>query len=100
MRRQLLHLKKIAATEQNVSLEIVPFKSGAHPGMRGPLVILEFADEEADDVLFLENSRGDMIFRDEQNELLNARQSLVQLRRLAWAADPEALIDHALEHIG
>jgi transcriptional regulator with XRE-family HTH domain len=100
MRRQLLRLKKIAAAYKNISIEIVPFSAGAHPGMKGPLVIVEFADEDADDVLFLENSRGDMIFRDEQDELISARRSLEQLHRLAQEASPETLIDHVLEHIG
>jgi hypothetical protein len=100
MRRRLHRLRGIAGgSQKNVSVEIVPFEAGAHPGMKGPLVVLEFADEEADDVLFLENSRGDMVSRDDQDELLRARQSLNQLRRLAREADPVALIDHVLEEM-
>jgi transcriptional regulator with XRE-family HTH domain len=99
MKRQLLLLKDAATNRKNVSLEIVPFSAGAHPGMKGPLVLLEFADEEDEEVLFVENSRGDMISRDDEDELGPARQSMNRLRELARQADPEALIDHVLEHL-
>lgn len=56
MRRQLGHLLTMAGRD-NITIEIVPFSAGYHPGMRGPLVLFEFPDARDDDVLYLENSR-------------------------------------------
>jgi transcriptional regulator with XRE-family HTH domain len=43
MRAQLRHLAELAAND-HITLQIVPFDAGAHPGMRGPFVILDFGD--------------------------------------------------------
>jgi len=58
MRRQLERLKELG-TRPNVSIQIVPFSAGAHPGLRGPATILSFPDAADDDVIFLEGTRGD-----------------------------------------
>jgi hypothetical protein len=96
MRRQLLRLKQIAGTYKNVTIQVVPFIKGAHPGLTGPFVILEFADEQDDDVLFVENSRGDMISRDEHEELAPTRQALDRLRDIS-RKDLESVIDEIVE---
>jgi transcriptional regulator with XRE-family HTH domain len=98
MRHQLLRLKKDAQLS-NVTIEIVPFSAGAHPGMKGPFSILEFADDRDGDVLFQENPRGDTISRDEEEEIQPYRLAFDQLRELAGEADPEALIDKALREM-
>ena len=52
MRRQVRRL--IEMTEKpNVTIEVVPFSAGAHPGLKGSFVILEFPDAGDDDVLYL-----------------------------------------------
>lgn len=56
MRRQLGHLLTMSARD-NITIEVVPFSAGYHPGTRGPMVIFEFPDPRDDDVLYLENSR-------------------------------------------
>jgi transcriptional regulator with XRE-family HTH domain len=99
MRRQLLHLKQIAATEKNVTIEIVPFKKGAHPGLKGPIVIMQFPDDEDEDVLYVENYRGDMISREEEKEIIPAHKSLERLRELASEDSADAIIDNALEQM-
>jgi transcriptional regulator with XRE-family HTH domain len=91
MARQLRRLRDEAAKD-NVTIDIVPFSAGAHPGMKGPLVILQF-DGPEEDVLFLENSRGDMISRDEQMELQDYRQAFARLRDLAEKGSLIKLID-------
>jgi transcriptional regulator with XRE-family HTH domain len=96
MRRQLLRLKQEAARE-NVTIEIVPFRAGAHPGMKGPFAILEFPDARDGDVLYLEDSRGDTISRDEETEVKPYREAFAQLRDLAKDEDLEAAIDKALK---
>lgn len=98
MRHQLRRLKEEAQRE-NVTLEIVPFSVGAHAGMQGPFVILEFADDQDEDVLYVEDPRGSVISRDEQQEIASYRETLGNLRDLAKGDKPESLIDNALKGI-
>jgi transcriptional regulator with XRE-family HTH domain len=64
MQRQLEHISTMAKRPK-VTVQIVPFPLGAHFGMRGPFVYLEFPNPDDDDVLYLENALGDSFFRDE-----------------------------------
>jgi transcriptional regulator with XRE-family HTH domain len=95
MSRQLERLKEIANEHRNITIDVVPFTAGAHPGMKGPFLILQFADDLDEDVLFLENFRGDMISRDERAELDRARDALVRLQDLATTTTLETMIDKA-----
>lgn len=54
MRRQLERLKDFAA-EPHISIQILPFTRGAHPGMYGNFVLLEFADPNLGDLVHLEH---------------------------------------------
>lgn len=63
MRRQLEHLEELA-TRPGITIQVLPFALGAHPGMLGPFVLLEFTDPADDNVLYLE-SRVDVTTRDD-----------------------------------
>jgi transcriptional regulator with XRE-family HTH domain len=82
MRRQIHHLVEMA-NKKNVTLQVVRFNSGAHPGMQGPFVIFEFPDAEDDEVLYLETSHGELIIRDEPDELATHEERLAALRKLS-----------------
>ena len=97
MRRQLRRLLEEAAKDY-LTLEIVPFRAGAHPGMKGPFVLLQFEGAE-EDVLFQENIRGDMISREEQAEIDDYRDAFARLRELAQKGAANKLIDEALKHL-
>jgi len=83
MRRQLRHLTEMAA-KPNVTIEVVPFSVGAHPGLKGSFVIVEFPDPGDDDVLYLEE-RGDVIRGgiSEDEEVLAYREEFERLRELS-----------------
>jgi hypothetical protein len=98
MARQLRRLKNDARKEK-VTIEVVPFREGAYPGIGGPFVILEFRDERDEDVLFLENSRGDILTRDELADILPYKEIFARLRDLAKDVDLEAMIDDVLEQM-
>lgn len=93
MRRQIRHLIEIA-DRPNVTMEIVPFTAGVHPGMQGPFVILEFPEAADDDVLFLETAKADVIVRDDPEELSSYGEMFEQLKKLSYG--PE----HALTYLG
>jgi Domain of unknown function (DUF5753) len=98
MRRQLQRLKQ-EAKRDNVTIEVVPFSAGAHAGMRGPFLILQFEDDRDEDVLFLENSRGETLVRDEPDEIKSYTEAFAQLQELAKKEDLETLIDRALKDL-
>jgi len=95
MRSQLRRLIAVAE-KPNVTVEIVPFSAGLHPGMRGPFEIIEFVDPLDKDIVFVETPRGDIIsddpketksYRDAFDRLekasLGPRDSLALLARIA-----------------
>jgi hypothetical protein len=67
MRRQLERLEDLGSRPE-VSIQVVPFSHGAHPGMLGPFVLLEFPGAEDDPVLYLEG-RGGQLTRDDPEEV-------------------------------
>lgn len=98
MRRQLHRLKE-AAKLDNVTIDVIPFAAGAHPGMRGPFVILEFGDFE-EDVLYLETGLGEMIVRDRREEIESRRDAFAELRAMAAPVPADVTIDRVLEKLG
>ncbi|HXF03091.1 MAG TPA: helix-turn-helix transcriptional regulator [Arthrobacter sp.] len=63
MAAQLDHLAD-AASQPNVTLQVVPFTAGAHPGMAGPFSILEYPDPADPDVVYAETPAGGIYMED------------------------------------
>ena len=63
MSRQFMHLVSVAELS-NVTIQIVPFTAGLHPGMKGPFEVVQFADSPDENIVFLEGPRGDFISDD------------------------------------
>lgn len=60
MREQLRHLANMQE-KPHVSIAVLPFSAGAHPGLLGAFHIMDFADEADESVVYLENLRqGDV----------------------------------------
>jgi transcriptional regulator with XRE-family HTH domain len=91
MHRQIRHLIQMA-DRPNVTLEVVPFSAGVHPGMHGPFVVIEFPDTADDDALYLESPRGDVIYRDTPEEIDASREVFRQLR--AMSLGPEGSVSY------
>jgi hypothetical protein len=53
MRAQLEHLAKLAALP-HVTLQVVPFGTGAHAGMESPFLILGFPEQADPDVVYVD----------------------------------------------
>ncbi|MGH3963409.1 MAG: helix-turn-helix domain-containing protein [Pseudonocardiaceae bacterium] len=95
MHRQLQHLLG-AAEQPHVMLRVVPLAAGAHAGLRGSFVILEFAEEPA--LVFVENqSTG--LFLEEEADLAAYRLALGNILNaaLAPAATAELIAQIAAE---
>jgi transcriptional regulator with XRE-family HTH domain len=87
MKRQLQHLLTIAE-RPNIVLRMVPTRAGAHVGLRGPFMILEFADEPG--LAFMENQDTGM-FLGEEVDLAGYRLALRNILKVALA--PAATAD-------
>jgi transcriptional regulator with XRE-family HTH domain len=85
MRAQLRRLKEIAQRNR-VTLMFLPLSAGAHPGVRGPFILLEFDDPLLDDVLFMENPRGDYLTRDDPESTTRYFQLFNDLEKLSLTA--------------
>ena len=79
MRRQLRRLIEVA-DKPNITVEVIPFSAGLHPGMKGPFEMIEFADPAESDIVYLESSRGD-IFSNDPEETLGYREAFQELGR-------------------
>jgi transcriptional regulator with XRE-family HTH domain len=84
-RAQLDHLRALAA-RPCVDLRVLPLAAGEHVGLRGPFVLLGFAGPHDPDVVYLEQRRGDALFRDETDVTAGYRRLLAQLDRCAAPA--------------
>ena len=98
MRGQLDHLRQVARNP-HVRIQVVPFAAGLHAGMKGPFVILEFADREQSDLLYLENAEGDTVHAGSAD----VRAHLERFRNLSDSAAPTedlyGFLDRALENL-
>lgn len=89
MRHQLMRLLEVAA-RPNITVEVVPFSAGFHPGMKSPFKVLEFADPVDTDIVFLENPQGDII-SDDPEVTLSYREAFERLGK-ASLGPPDSLI--------
>lgn len=66
MRAQLEHLLE-AAEAPNVTVQVVPFSAGAHPGMPGSFVVMEFAAQVDPPLVYSDSMVGDAFLEAEED---------------------------------
>lgn len=82
MRQQLLQLIEVSE-KTNVTVLVIPFTAGLHPGMNGqPFEIIEVGGEVGNDVVFEESSRGDTLI-DDPGDVRNLRETFERLERMS-----------------
>jgi transcriptional regulator with XRE-family HTH domain len=81
MRRQLEHLIR-ASRWPNVTLQVLSFDAGAHPGLTGPFAILEFPERTDADVAYTE-SPGGMIYLEKEREVRTCAEAFDRMRAVA-----------------
>jgi hypothetical protein len=87
MANQIEHLVAMSWRD-NVSIQVLPFAAGAHPALAGPFIHLEFPNENDSDVIFIENTLGDTLSRDNDIETISTyRVQFWALEDLATPAD-------------
>lgn len=98
MREQLTFLRDAACNNPNVTLRVLPFSVGAHPGMTGPFTILRFPEGPMD-VVFIE-LRGDGLYRDKTGDLEEYTRVFERVSELALSEpDTISLLERRLDGV-
>ncbi|TYB49731.1 helix-turn-helix domain-containing protein [Actinomadura chibensis] len=100
MPNQLHRIADDAERDDLVTVRVIPFSAGAHPGLDGPFSILEF-DGDLDDVLYLEGRPGTSVMLTGDHEKIpEYRDTFEELRETALSADESiALLRQAAEDL-
>jgi transcriptional regulator with XRE-family HTH domain len=85
MRHQLEWIKE-SATKPHTSIQIMPFSRGAHPGMAGNFILLEFADPNLEDLVHLENI-NQITIRDDTELIARYLDRFERLQELALSSE-------------
>jgi transcriptional regulator with XRE-family HTH domain len=81
MRDQLARLVE-ASKKPNVTLQVLPFSSGSHAGLRGPFSILEFPERADADVAYAESVAG-IIYLEKERDVRTCAEAFDRLRAAA-----------------
>ncbi len=82
MAHQLEQLEDLAA-RPGISLQLLLFDAGAHPRMGEAFTILEFADENLDDLVYLEGAGRESVSREDPEVTSAYRRDFYALQELA-----------------
>jgi len=85
-------LNRLAADAEagRVSVQVIPFRTGAHPGMDGPFTILEFAEPALPDVVYVERRYGQLLLS-RPSETETFHEAMDHLRGVA--EDPDRSVE-------
>ena len=84
MREQLEHLNTLSA-EPHITVRVLPYSVGAHPGLSGQFSILQFADSPEAGVVYLERFTSDRYLEKPSDA---QRYSVIYDHLRAQALDP------------
>ena len=86
MRAQFCHILE-ASELPNVTFQVIPFDAGAHAGMPGSFIVLQFTEEAIPDVIYIDSMAGDLFLEAESDV---RRYKLVFEHLRAVSASPDA----------
>jgi transcriptional regulator with XRE-family HTH domain len=94
MRAQLNHVLE-AAELPHLTFQVIPFHAGAHAGMPGSFVFMQFTDAAIPDVIYLDSMAGDL-FLETEADVRRYRLSFEHLRAVAMSPDASRALVVAL----
>jgi transcriptional regulator with XRE-family HTH domain len=100
MRRQLERLKEALSSPDYV-IWIIPFRAGLYQKMRGSYVLFELpASDENEDVLYLEDTRGELIVRDDFQDAAIYLEAFWNIEQIAFRGEAAiGLVDEAIARL-
>lgn len=94
MREQIARLLE-ARSLPNVTIQVIPYGAGAHPGMDGSFVILEFPDGDDPSIVYVESAAGGL-FLEQDAEMRRYILMFEHLRAAASGLDATAALLEAI----
>jgi transcriptional regulator with XRE-family HTH domain len=94
MRSQVEHLIEVRSLP-NVTIQVIPFDVGAHPGMDGSFVMLDFPEDDDPSIVYIESAAGGL-FLEEIAEIRRYKLMLEHLRAAASGLDATATLLQAI----
>jgi hypothetical protein len=94
MQAQLRHLLE-AAELPHITFQVIPFSVGAHAGMPGSFVFMQFAEATIPDVIYLDSMAGDL-FLEAEADVRRYRLAFEHLRAVAVSPDASRALVTAL----
>jgi transcriptional regulator with XRE-family HTH domain len=88
MAAQMRHLVSVTS-EPPVTLQVIPYAAGAHAGMHGSFVTIEFPDAADPSIVYVENMAG-ALFLDAETDVRRYRTMFDNLRAVALSPDDSA----------
>lgn len=88
MRDQLQYLLSVIE-QPHVTLQVLPFDVGGHPGMAGSFVVMEFAGAEQPEVVYVEGVHGEL-FLETEADIRTYTRVFDNLRALALGPEQTA----------
>ncbi len=85
MRAQLRHLLE-ASELPNITFQVIPFDVGAHAGMPGSFIVLQFTEEAIPDVIYVDSMAGEL-FLEEESDVRRYKLVFEHLRAVAASPD-------------
>lgn len=79
---QLIESSKL----EHITLRIVPFSAGAHPGMTGSFAVMQFPDESAPAFVYIEHERG-ATYQEDPGDIDRYTVILTDLERLSLSPE-------------
>ncbi|MEU4835748.1 helix-turn-helix transcriptional regulator [Streptosporangium sp. NPDC023615] len=90
MREQLAHLAR-QAQRPHITVQVIPFSAGAHPGMPGSFIVLKYNADDPD-VIYIDSMAGDL-FLEKETDIRRYNQMCEHLRAIALSpVDTTALL--------
>ncbi len=83
MREQLQRLV-LACDQPNVTLQVLPFEVGAHPGVEGAFVVLSFPEQDQQDVILME-AMTSMLYLETEQQVSRYKFAFNHIRAAALA---------------
>jgi hypothetical protein len=86
MAEQLYRMVTLAE-KPNVTIQVVPFGAGAHPGMEGPFLIMGFPEQADPDVVYVDDSTSSGLYLEEPTDVRRYALMFDHLRAAALKPD-------------
>jgi transcriptional regulator with XRE-family HTH domain len=98
MREQLRRIAA-AASKPNLTAQIIPYAAGAHPGMQGSFILLDFPDPADPSLIYMESLAGDL-FLENSTDISRYIENFQHLRAAALRPDETiALLAEAADNL-